>query len=363
MASRAYRFAAALGCAALFVAGGCAAGRPEPSPGVASDTREGHSDALLARLLPRDEPGCSAAVGVEGRVVWAGARGTADLASGTALNTDSVFDIASVSKQFTATAVLLLAQDGKLALTDSVATHLTGLPAWARRVTVGDLMRHTSGIPDYTALLLAAGHTLEERTTQRQAVKAIGTAPKSRFGPVGEFAYSNSNYVLLAEIVEAASGRALPAFLAARVFQPLDLPMAMDPAVRGGRTAVAYTTGSSGEWVAVRSGWTQVGDGSVQGTPSALVRWADNYRTGKVGGSALLRAQVDGAVPAGPDGARYGAGLIVQSDGTLVHEGGWAGYTTMFGVTADRRTAIAVSCNTDRKDIAGVAGGLLGIWA
>jgi CubicO group peptidase (beta-lactamase class C family) len=104
-----------------------------PSASVTVADRAQASNALLATALPTNGPGCSAAAGIDGQVVWADARGLADTSR--LLTTTTRFDIASVSKQFTATAVLLLAEEGKLALTDPVSMHLPGLPDWAERVS------------------------------------------------------------------------------------------------------------------------------------------------------------------------------------------------------------------------------------
>lgn len=345
----------------LLTVGGCNGNSGNQATPTADNpaTRGDESDRLLARLLMVDQPGCSAAVGIDGAVAWSGARGVADTATGQPLTTASVFDVASVSKQFTATAVLLLAAEGKLKLTDPVAHHVPGLPGWARSVTVDQLVHHTSGIADYTQLLTAAGHTLTDPATQRQALDAIEKAPHAT---PGTFAYSNSNYVLLAEIVAAASGQSLPRFLDANIFSPLRLAMVLAPGARGPQTALPYTKAPDGTWRPAGSAWTQLGDGSVRTTPSELVRWADNYRTGAVGGTALRKAQLDRAVPTGQPGTTYGAGIVVNPDGTLSHEGGWAGYATLFGITADRHTAIAVSCNAAETDIAAVATGLQRIW-
>lgn len=356
-----YRLLAAA-AAGLLAAGGCGTTSTPEAARAASTAadRHGESGKLMERLLKADQPGCSAAVGIEGAVAWSGARGVADTATGRPLTTTSVFDVASVSKQFTATAVLLLAAAGELKLTDPVMKHVPGLPGWARTVTVDHLVHHTSGITDYTHLLNAAGHALTDPATQRDALDAIAKAPQPTSGT---FAYSNSNYVLLAEVVAAVSGQPLPRFLDANVFSPLRLAMSLAPAARGPETALPYTRSPDGTWQPAGSAWTQIGDGAVQTTPGELVRWADNYRTGAVGGEALLKAQLDRAVPAGqPAGPRYGAGIAVNPDGTLSHEGGWAGYVTLFGVTADRRTAIAVSCNAAETDIAAVATGLQRIW-
>ena len=196
------------------------------------------SQGVLDAAVKADEPGCSAAVGIDGEVVWTGARGLADLETGAEITKDTTFDIASVSKQFTATAILLLAKDGKLSLDDSLANHVPGLPAWAETVTVAELMHQTSGIPDYIGLLEDAGYEYSDPTTQEQAVQALANAPELQFEPGNRFDYSNSNYLLLAEIVQWVSGQPLPAFLSAEVFKPLDLAMVMDPSASGQRPVV-----------------------------------------------------------------------------------------------------------------------------
>jgi CubicO group peptidase (beta-lactamase class C family) len=358
----------AVAMAGVLAAGGCtttsrseAALATSPTANqAATANRAAQSGALLEGLLKADQPGCSAAVGIEGSLAWSGARGVADTTTARPLTTTSVFDIASVSKQFTATSVLLLAGAGKLRLSDPVAKHLPDLPAWAGTVTIDRLLHHTSGIADYTPLLNAAGHTLTDPTTQQQALDAIAKAPPPTSGT---FDYSNSNYVLLAEVVEAVSGQSLPRFLDATLFDPLHLAMVLEPAARGPEIALSYTKPVDGTWQRAGSAWTQIGDGSIQTTPSELVRWADNYRTGAVGGKALLKAQLEGAVPTGESpGSKYGAGIVVDSQGTLSHTGEWAGYVTSFSITADRSTAIAVSCNAAESSIVAIAARLQDIW-
>jgi CubicO group peptidase (beta-lactamase class C family) len=272
-----------------------------------------------------------------------------------------VFDIASVSKQFTATAVLLLADAGKLTLDDPLSDHVPGLPAWAATVVVGQLMHQTSGIPDYVGLLQDQGYQFSDRTTQAQALQALSTAPKLDFEPGARFEYSNSNYLLLGEIVHQVSGEPLPAFLTAEIFKPLDLAMVMDPG-KVPDAAVSYEKDTAGYSVS-DSAWEQIGDGAVQTTPSQLVRWADNYRTGKVGGAKLLDAQLAGAVETEPDsGDRYGAGIYLLADGALDHDGSWAGYVTAFRVSADRRTSVAISCNAGDQDPVAMVDELMPLW-
>jgi len=317
---------------------------------------------VLDRAVKKSKPGCSAAVGIAGKVVWAGAQGVADLDSGKKITTDTAFDIASVSKQFTATAALLLAGAGELSQEDALSDHVPGLPAWSRTVTIDQLIHQNSGIPDYVGLLYDAGYEDGDRTTNADALKALAKAKELDFKPGTQWEYSNSNYLLLGQVVEAASGQSLSDFLRAEIFKPLGLKMVLDPARPVPTLAESYTRDDS-KYTVATTAWEQTGDGSIQTTPSQLVIWADNYRTGAVGGPTLLAAQVDGAVTTDPDtGERYGAGIYVGTDGTLEHDGAWAGFLSDFAVSADRSHAVAVSCNTDHQDPTAIADELAEIW-
>ncbi|MGE2721355.1 serine hydrolase domain-containing protein [Mycolicibacterium celeriflavum] len=343
--------------AAVLLANGCVAEAVET--GIESDDRAARSQGVLADAVPSDVPGCSAAVGVEGAVAWVGARGLADITTGAEITTDTAFDIASVSKQFTATAVLLLIGERRLALDDALATHVAGLPAWAADVTVKQLIHQTSGIPDYIGLFEDAGFTMTDRTTNADALRALGVT-ELNFEPGTAFEYSNSNYVLLAEIVERVARQPLSELLSARIFWPLELALVLDPAHPAPGAAVPYTE-ADGDYTPTVTAWEQVGDGSIQTAPSKLVRWADNYRTGEVGGRELLDAQLGGAVETG-EGDRYGAGIYEYADGTLGHDGSWGGFVTDFRISRDRRTSVAVSCNSDTRDPTAIADALARIW-
>jgi CubicO group peptidase (beta-lactamase class C family) len=343
---------------AVALAAACdSGGDVRPAPTASPDGRVAASVATLTAAAFADKPGCSAAVGVEGRVVWAGARGLADVAADEPLSPATVFDIASVSKQFTATAVLLLAADGRLTVGDPLAKHLDGLPGWLGRVTLSQLLHHTSGLPEYGELLIGQGHALTDRTTHAQAVRALTGAKAPRFAPGARFEYANSNYVLLAEVVHAASGSPLPEFLADRVFGPLGLAMTLDPtgAVKG--RALSYERDAPLAWA-----WQQIGDGAVLTTPTELVRWADNYRTGRLGGRDLLTAQLADPVDVDPR-ARYAAGIVAHPNGGLSHNGSWAGYRSAFRISPDRRTAVAVACNAAELTPELVAEQLEKIWS
>ncbi len=152
----------------MLLLGGCGGGHDATRATSAADHANAkvRSQNVLDDAIDAGAPGCSAAVGVNGKVVWTGVRGVADMSTGSAITTHTVFDIASVSKQFTASALLLLVDAGKLTLDDPLSRHVSELPVWASTVTVGQLMHQTSGIPEYVGLLEAQGFQLSDRTTE-----------------------------------------------------------------------------------------------------------------------------------------------------------------------------------------------------
>ena len=320
------------------------------------------SQAVLDDAVSADGAGCSAAIGRQGEVVWAGAAGLADLASGAPITTDSTFDIASVSKQFTAAAILLLAQQGQIDLSAPMSTYLTGFPAWADRVAVTDLIHHRTGIPGYIELLDADGLDRNDSVTQELVLDRLRGLTALRAEPGATFDYSDSNYLLLAEIVEATSGTDLPTYLRDNVFGPAGVDMVLDPVgpVRGG--AVPYET-FEGAVRDTSDRWEEYGATAVQTTPSQLVRWADNYRTGLVGGPDLVRAMTEDGLVAMEGTTAYGGGLMVDTTtGGVGHPGGWLGFSTTFVVSPDRTTAVATACNFSDIDIRSIGADLVRIW-
>jgi CubicO group peptidase (beta-lactamase class C family) len=320
-----------------------------PAPQTAVAEHADRSDELLARVLPPDEPGCSAAAGIEGEVVWTGAEGLADLSTGRPIEASTTFAIGSVSKQFTATVVLLLVHDGRLSMDDPLSAWLPYLPPWSSQVTIGQAMHHVSGIPDYVDLRLASGVAWTDPRTIDHSRAEITAIQELDFPPGNRFDYSNSNYFLLGEVVRALTGQSVQDAVRERLFEPLELDMQYDqagwsPDSTDPSSARGYVRNpATGEWEPGGVQWEVNGDAGIQTTPSELVRWADNYRTGEVGGDRLLAD-----VLADSGTARYGAGIIEGEAGSLWHDGGAPGYLTQFLVSADRRTGIAIACNGDR---------------
>ncbi len=310
------------------------------------------SEELLADLVPATQPGCSAAVAATGEIIWAGAAGLADLENRAPLTTETRFDIASVAKQFTATAILMLAREGKLALTDTVGAYVDDLPDWADVVTLDQLIHHTSRIPDFWVELDVAGIGFTDPADQATTVAAIARETELDSDGVG-YLYSNANYVLLAEVVARVSGQALPDFLAERVFAPLGLDMVVAPTLSGPDIARPY-----GDTLALEEGaWTAYGHIGIITTPSELARWGDQYRTGDIVQDDFAVGAVDEGL-----GELYAAGIDIETDGDLNHTGRWGGYVSEFTVSSDRDLTITVMCNGHASDRWGVTDGLWAIW-
>jgi len=310
------------------------------------------SDDSIERLVAADQPGCSAAVAVGGELVWASARGLADLANGVPLTTTTRFDLASISKQFTATAILMLQRDRLLSLADPVSQYVDGLPRWADQVTLDQLLHHTARIPDFWVELERAGVEFADVADQAATLDAIERESTREAGD-GYF-YSNSHYVLLAEVVARVSGQTLPEFLDERIFTPLNLDMVVAPGLQGPDIAISYEA----DFSLRPGGWTAYGHTGVITTPTDLVRWGDQYRTGDLVQNDFAIGAVDDG-----DGARYAAGITINDDGTLSHSGRWGGYISHFRVSADRDTVMAVACNGRGANRFGLADALWRLWA
>lgn len=333
----------------------------EPTPVPSTDTATLSQRALDLAVFDPNGPGCGAAVGEQGVVVWQGARGVADLDSGTPITESTVFDIGSVTKQFTATMILLLAADGKLALDDRVSEHLNGLPDWAKRVSISDLIHHASGIPDFFGLLLAEGHTLDTPTGRDLAFRVIAGVRQLDFKPGTRFEYSNSNYLLLGHLIEGVTQNRLADVLANRIFRPLGLDLVMAPIETVPGKARSYRFGDDTRYRVADWHWDAAGAAGIQARLADLVQWADNYRTGTVGGQDLLHAQLKDAVDSG-DGSRYGAGILTVPDGSLTHDGEYGGFHTLFYVSPDRTREIAVACNLAEINVSEIGQKLAELW-
>ena len=231
-------------------------------------------DSLMSAYDSPRVPGASLLVVHDGKVELAKGYGLADVKSGTLVTRATNFRLASLSKQFTATAVMLLAAEGKLRYDDDITRHLTTLPAFAHGVTIRNLLNHTGGLPDYEDFV---PDSQQAQVHDADVPRLISHAATAKFPPGTKYDYSNTGYALLALIVEHASGMRYADFLRKRIFVPLH--MAGTVAYEAGRSSVsnrAYGHTLSGFEVKAtdQSNTSAVlGDGGIYSSANDLALW------------------------------------------------------------------------------------------
>src|SRR5687768_10205444 len=234
----------------------------------------------------RSSPGCAVAVVDGARTVVAKGFGMASLEHDLPITPQSAFYAASVSKQFTAFSVALLAQQGKLSLDDDVRKWLPEIPNFGKTITVRHLLHHTSGLRDYFGLLGMTSWPSDGPITETQFLDLVSRQKALNFTPGDRHLYSNTGYVLLSILVKRVSGQSLRDFADASIFKPLGMNSSAfrdDHTLLVRNRALAYARGGDGAWHINVPGFDVVGDGGLYTTVEDLTRWARNFDDGTVG--------------------------------------------------------------------------------
>jgi CubicO group peptidase (beta-lactamase class C family) len=338
------------------------AGRPSGAAGTSPAKR---LDALLSGLGSEREPGAAVMVLKDGQVIYLGTRGIADLQAMRPIDGRTNFRLASVTKAFTAAAVMLLVRDGKLRYEDTLTGIFPDFPDYGRGITVRHLLNHTSGLPDYEDLMPPRDPSVPVDRAQIDDAGVLDLLKRQKAGwflPGGLWRYSNSGYVLLGLIVERVSGRCFPAFLHERIFAPLKMTGTV--AFVRGRNSVAVRafgyTKEDGRWRFTDQSPTSatLGDGGVYSSLYNLSLWDEALRRNTLLGEAEMKAaltpvRVSGKGPVGPDGkpADYGLGWFLdpwKGHPRMWHYGDTVGFrTALQRFTADGLTVIVLANRAD----------------
>ena len=305
-------------------------------------------------------PGAAVAVIQHGKLVFEKGYGLANLEYDIPVTPQTVYHVASVSKQFTAMALVLLEQEGKLSLADDVHKYLPELPDYGHPITLRQLLQHTSGIRDQWQTLGLAGWRLDDVITQKQILGLLFRQKELNFAPGTAHLYSNGGYTLAAEVVARVSGKPFPDFCQERIFGPL--AMTHTHFHQDHRRIVhdrAYSYERSGEdYQASPLNYANVGATSLFTTASDLVRWLDNFRDPKVGGRAAIDKLQEQAVLANGKKIDYALGLVVGSYRglkTVSHGGGDAGYRSYVLWFPEQELGITVVSGLASFDSGGTA--------
>lgn len=312
------------------------------SPVLAQD-RTAHVDSIF-NMITAETPGCAAGVSQNGKVIMNRSYGLANVETRTPLGTNSLFDIGSTQKQFTAAAILLLADDGRLSLDDDIRQHLPQLPDYGHKVTVDHLITHRGGIRDWTGIMPMAPEGTDIMTLMLRQ-RGLNSVPGE------EWSYSNGGFELAKEIVARVSGASFAEFTRKRLFEPLGMKSTAyvpDILHAGPNAAIGYQKDGA-SWKRFMRLGNNRGGGAIVSTLSDLLIWNDALTSGKLGTSVTAKLQEPVTLRNGRK-LRYARGLMVDSTpGGLVvsHSGSAAGFSTWMGRMPEYGLSVAVACNYD----------------
>ena len=288
-------------------------------------------DEIMHTYDRQDGPGVVVAVVSGGTVSFAKGYGLANLEHGLPMERSTVNDLGSVSKQFTAFAIALLAQQGKLSLDDDIRIHLPEIPDLGATVRIRNLIHHTSGIREIYNSLQIAGWQGGDRIAQEDALRLMVRQRELNFEPGSEYLYCNTAYMLLAEIVGRVGGEPFPQWMAHNIFQPLGMSQTTIMAEFGQvipNVAESYTR-SNDTYVQIYDNSTIQGAGGVYSTVDDLAKWIANFANPVVGDAETLAQVQQRGILTDGDTLSYAFGITVgefRGMRRLQHTGSSAGY-------------------------------------
>jgi CubicO group peptidase (beta-lactamase class C family) len=327
-------------------------------------------DQLFAEWDHPDRPGAALAVIRNGSIVYKRGYGCANLEYDVPITPSTVFHVASVSKQFTAFAIALLAQQGKLSLDDDIRKYLPEMPDFGQTIIIRHLVHHTSGLRDQWELLVIAGWRMDDVITKEHILKMARHQRELNFEPGQEHLYCNTGYTLMAEIVERVTGQPFREYTDENIFKPLGMTSTHfhddhQEIVKNRAYSYSADTVLDGSALALWQGqrvqgekeggfkksvlsYANVGATSLFTTVKDLARWAQNFDDQRVGGAAVIEQMHQRGVLNDGKEIDYAFGLVIGDHKglkTVSHSGGDAGYRSHLVRFPDQQFAVAILSN------------------
>lgn len=297
-----------------------------------------NAEARVAQIMSnydRNSPGGVVAVVRDGKITYVRGFGMANLEYDVPNGPETVFHMASVSKQFTAFAILLLADQGKLSLDDDVRKHLPEMPDFGTPIKIRNLVHHTSGLRDQWTLWAMAGGRRDDVITQDDLLSLIRRQKELNFVPGAEDVYSNTGYSLMAEIVTRVTGDPFGVWMKRNIFEPLGMTNTQiydDHERLVKNRAYSYRRNRDGAWAKSVLSYANRGATSLFTTAGDLALWLGNFKTAKVGGRSVIERMKERGRLSNGDSIPYAFGIVhAEQRGIkmLVHGGADAGYRTL----------------------------------
>jgi CubicO group peptidase (beta-lactamase class C family) len=308
-------------------------------------------NAIFSRWDSTTTPGCTVAASVKGQVVLSKAYGMADLEHGAVMTPDTIIEAGSVSKQFTAAAVLLLAREGKLSLDDPARKYVPELPDYDQPLTIRHMLQHTSGLRDWGTMADIGGWPRTTRAhTHAHVLDIVSHQTALNFRPGTDWSYCNTGFNLAAIIVSRVSGEPFAEFTRKRLFEPLGMSRTSwrDDYTRIVRDRAMAYSARAGEFSTLMPFENVHGNGGLLTTVGDLLKWNGNLDAPKIGDAAFVAEEErSGKLENGREHG-YGLGLFIgtyRGHREIWHSGSTAGYRAFLTRFPDQRVSVAALCN------------------
>ncbi len=307
---------------------------------------------LLAPEIVPDGPGAAVAVIQNGKVIYQRCFGLASLEHGVPITHETVFNLASVTKQFTALAILLLEREGKLNLDDDIHKYFPELPDYGTVVTLHNLLHHTSGIWEYSTMFMYyGGRNAVDYTSVEDVLALLKGQNQLLFAPGSQWNYCNTNYALLGELVARVTSESLASWTKRNIFEPLKMKNTFfredcNTVIPHGASCYYKTNGI---YKSNLSNSEVIGEGYLFSTIDDIVLWLDNFRLHTVGGDSLIESMFQKSTLNDGSDNFYGYGLgVSEHDGRLTagHSGQTGSFISMVIYVPEDEIGIAVLANS-----------------
>lgn len=317
------------------------------------ETLEARVDQLFGEWNRPDSPGATLAVIRDGEIIYKQGYGMANLEYNIPITTTTIFDIASVSKQFAAFAIATLSHEGEFSLDDDIGTYLPDLPDFGHTITIRHLLHHTSGLRDWVQSLVIAGVGMEDVISFRHILKMARHQKALNFEPGSEFLYSNTGYNLLAEIVEKVTGGSFREWTDTNIFKPLamtDSHFHDDHQMILKNRAYSYQAVENSEFKHAVNNTTALGSSSLYSTVEDLAKWILNFDNTRISEQTVIEQMHQRGVLNNGEQIDYAFGLNIgeyRGLKTVGHSGSWRGFRSHLMRFPDQKFGVVILCNLD----------------
>lgn len=300
--------------------------------GQVPDTLSKKIDVIFAEYDKANSPGCALAILKDGKIIYKRGYGMSSLEYNIPISTSSIFHIASVSKQFTAAAIVRLSLEGKLSLNDDIRKYLPEVPDFGHTITFNNLIHHTSGIRDQWVLQWLAGWRRDDVITENDILDMLGRQKTLNFLPGNEYSYCNTGFTLAAIAVKRITGVSLREYADSVFFKPLGMTNThfhSDHSEITPNRASAYRKEEQGKLKISIPVFDNYGATSLFTTVEDLAKWDENFYTKKIGGETFINLMQTTGFLNDKTPENYAAGLIISNYKgykTVEHSGADAGY-------------------------------------